>query len=175
MHLCHPQAQFSLRKFILHQPKPKPLMNIIKLKEIENTSENPIYAQLGALLHQLEKKTLSDEVVRSINQDIEELNATTATDSSLRKLAKQKQANIVKLVEKQHKIVTKNYYRNIWLPLGMSAIGLPIGTLFGLLMGNMGLLAIGLPIGMGIGAVVGANMDKKAADEGRQLDIELKH
>ena len=150
-------------------------MSIIKLKEIENSSENPAYAQLGALLQELEKKTLSDEVVRSINQDIEELNATSASGSSLEKLAKQQQTNIVKLVEKHHKIVPKNYYRNIWLAVGMSAIGLPIGTLFGLLMGNMALLAIGLPIGMGIGVVVGTNMDKKAAAEGRQLDIELKH
>ncbi|MFY0483174.1 hypothetical protein ACI6PS_11255 [Flavobacterium sp. PLA-1-15] len=150
-------------------------MSIIKLKEIENSSENPVYAQLGALLQELEKKTLSDEVVRSINQDIEELNSTSASGSSLEKLAKQKQTNIVKLVEKHHKIVPQNYYRNIWLAVGMSAIGLPIGTLFGLLMGNMALLAIGLPIGMGIGVVVGTNMDKKAAAEGRQLDIELKH
>lgn len=150
-------------------------MSIIKLKEIENSSENPIYAQLGALLHELEKKTLSDEVVRSINQDIEELNATTVNGPSLKKLAKQKQTNIVKLVEKQHKIVPKNYYRNIWLAVGMSAIGIPIGMLYGLLMGNMALLAIGLPIGLGIGVAVGTNMDKKAATEGRQLDIELKH
>lgn len=150
-------------------------MSIIKLKEIENSSESPIYGQLGALLQELEKKTLSDEVVRSINQDIERLNTTTANGSSLRKLVKQIQTNIVKLVEKQHKIVPKNYYRNIWLAIGMSAIGIPLGMLYGLLMGNMGLLAIGLPIGLGIGVAIGSNMDKKAADEGRQLDIELKH
>lgn len=150
-------------------------MTIIKLKEIENISENPVYEQLGALLHQLEKKTLSEEVVRSINQEIEELNTSTATGAPLRKLTKQKQTNIVKLVEKQHKIVPRNYYRTIWLAVGMSGIGIPIGTLFGLLMGNMALLAIGLPIGLGIGVAIGSNMDKKAANEGRQLDIELKH
>jgi hypothetical protein len=39
----------------------------------------------------------------------------------------------------------------------------------------MGLLAIGLPIGMGIGIAVGTSMDKKAMNEGRQLDIEIKN
>lgn len=150
-------------------------MSIIKLKEIENSSETPIYAQLGALLQELEKKTLSDEVVQSINREIEELNSGTLNGPSLEKFAKQKQTNIVKLVEKHHKIVPKNYYRNLWLAIGMSAIGIPLGMLYGLLMGNMALFAIGLPIGLGIGVTIGSNMDKKAATEGRQLDIELKH
>ena len=56
----------------------------------------------------------------------------------------------------------------------MTAFGLPIGITFGMLMNNMGLLAIGLPIGMGIGIAAGSGMDKKAREEGRQLNIELK-
>ena len=57
----------------------------------------------------------------------------------------------------------------------MSAFGIPIGVAFGSSVGNMGLLAIGMPIGMGIGIAVGAHMDKKAADQGRQLDLEIKY
>jgi len=36
------------------------------------------------------------------------------------------------------------------------------------------MLGIGLPIGMAIGVKVGSNMDKKAFNEGRQLDFEVK-
>jgi hypothetical protein len=77
-------------------------------------------------------------------------------------------------LEKELKVVPKNYYRTLWMALGMSAFGLPIGTAIGLFLGNIGLLAVGLPIGMGIGAVVGTNMDKKALAEGRTMDIEIK-
>ncbi|MFD2597795.1 hypothetical protein ACFSQ3_02435 [Sphingobacterium corticis] len=40
--------------------------------------------------------------------------------------------------------------------------------------GNIGLLGIGLPIGMALGLAVRATMDKKAKQEGRQLDLEIK-
>lgn len=61
------------------------------------------------------------------------------------------------------------------MALGMSAFGLPFGVVIGLITKNMGLLAIGLPIGMGIGVMVGSKMDKKALEEGRQLNMEIKH
>jgi len=35
-------------------------------------------------------------------------------------------------------------------------------------------MAIGLPIGLGFGAALGSSMDKKAMEEGRQIDVELK-
>jgi hypothetical protein len=38
----------------------------------------------------------------------------------------------------------------------------------------MGLIGIGLPLGMSAGIAVGSQMDKKAFEEGRQLDIEIK-
>ena len=91
------------------------------------------------------------------------------------KIVKQKQSLIIKQVEKEHKIEPKNYYRTIWMILGMSGIGIPIGVAFGLSIGNIGLLGIGLPIGMAIGLAIGASMDKKALNEGRQLDIEIKN
>jgi len=80
---------------------------------------------------------------------------------------------ILKLLEKEMKVVPKNHYRNLWLAVGMSAIGVPIGLVFGLCLGNIGLLGTGLPIGMAIGMVFGSNMDNKAFKEGRQLDMEV--
>jgi hypothetical protein len=49
-----------------------------------------------------------------------------------------------------------------------------MGTALGLSLGNMGLLGLGLPVGMFIGLAMGARMDKKAEEEGRQLNIEIK-
>ncbi len=46
-----------------------------------------------------------------------------------------------------------------------------MGVLFGLRIGNMGMLGIGLLIGMAIGLGLGSSMDKKAYNEGRQLDF----
>jgi hypothetical protein len=154
-------------------------MNIIELKDRQNLSDDSklsrIYIQFGELLNQLRKKNLPPSIIERVNQDIEELNTKSFTANDFRKLIKQKQTKIIKQLEKELKIVPKNYYRNIWLAVGMSVFGLPIGVAFGVSIGNMGLLAIGLPIGMAIGILVGSRMDKKAFEENRQLDIEIKY
>jgi hypothetical protein len=154
-------------------------MNIKELKNREDFSNddklNRIYSQFGELLNELKKKELSQDVYKLINESVDILNLSTFNGTQLTKLLKQKQTAILKQVEKEHKIVPKNYYRTLWMVLGMSAFGLPIGVAFGLSIGNIGLLAIGLPIGMGIGIAVGMSMDKKAMNEGRQLNIEIKN
>ena len=58
------------------------------------------------------------------------------------------------------------------MALGMAAFGVPLGVAFGTSLDDMSFLAIGLPIGMVIGLAVGSGMDKKALEEGRQLDVE---
>ncbi|PKB15738.1 hypothetical protein [Flavobacterium sp. 5] len=154
-------------------------MSLIELKERQEISENiklsKIYVQLEKLVKELIKKELPHKIIKLINQDIEELNSISLIDNKFRKLIKQKQSKIIKLVEKELKIIPKNYYRNLWLSIGMSAFGLPIGVTFGLSVGNIGLLGIGLPIGMLIGIVIGLAMDKKTSEEVRQLDIEIKY
>lgn len=88
---------------------------------------------------------------------------------SLLQSIKKAQTEILKLLEKEEKIVPVNHYRKLWMIMGMSTFGLPIGVAFGLSMGNLGMLGIGLPIGMAIGISVGSSMDKKAKSQGRQL------
>ena len=152
-------------------------MNIIELKERQDISGDiklsRVYDQLGELLKELKTKALPDKIIDSINQDIEELNATTIAGKELSRLVKQKQTKIIKLVEKELKIIPKNYYRSLWLAFGMS-LGVCIGVAFGISIGNLAFLGLGLPIGLGIGIAVGTAMDKKAFDEGRQLNIEIK-
>ncbi|MBT8322649.1 MAG: hypothetical protein KJO94_04145, partial [Eudoraea sp.] len=71
------------------------------------------------------------------------------------------------------KIVTKNYYRNLWLALGMTVFGIPLGVAFGAAQDNMAFLGVGIPIGMAIGIGVGTAMDEQAKKKGKQLDIDL--
>jgi hypothetical protein len=134
-----------------------------------------IYSQFGELLNELKKKELSQNIITSINDCIEQLNASSLTGKELRKLVKQNQTTILKLVEKELKIVPKNYYQFLWMIFGLSGFGVPVGVAFGLIMGNIGLLGFGLPLGMVIGFAIGSAMDKKALNEGRQLNLVIKY
>lgn len=127
-------------------------MKIIELKRRKDMTISPkmdaVYSQFNELIDELNTRGLPDSTVSVVNREIEEVNSTAKVGNSMRRLLLKKQAKIVRLIEKEHKIVPKNYYRNLWLTLGMSAFGIPIGTAIGASVGNMGLLAIGLPIGM---------------------------
>jgi|SRR5690554_32361 len=133
------------------------------------------YAQFDTLLTELKKRELPEEIVLFINEGIDEVNSASDSEKELSSQIKKTQTSILKLVEKELKLVPKNYYRNIWLALGMAAFGIPLGVAFGISMGNMGLLGLGLPIGLAIGIAVGAGMDKKAFESGRQLNLEIKY
>ena len=154
-------------------------MNIIELRNRQDISVDKklsnIYFQFGELLREIEKKELTLNIIESIKQDVQEINSSSFKGNELRKLVKQKQTKILKHLEKGLKIVPKNHYRNIWLPVGMTAFGIPIGVAFGIVTNNMALLAIGFPFGMFFGTAIGSSLDKKAAYEGRQLDIEIKY
>jgi hypothetical protein len=141
---------------------------------LENTKVLSRYHQLGNLLIALEKRNLPNEIVDFINQHIELLNSVSDSEKYFAKTIKEKENEILKYIEKKINVVPKNHYRKRWLSLGVGAFGLPIGVTIGSVSGNMGMLGAGLPIGLGIGSVVGSNMDKKAFNEGRQLDFEVK-
>ena len=154
-------------------------MNISELKKKPAIDKNikleATYLQFEKLLIELRKKVVPDEIVITINKDIEELNAFSGSGDELRKIVRKKQTRIIKLLEKELKLVPGNYYRNLWLAVGMAVFGIPIGAAFGASFGNMAFLGIGLPIGMVIGMAVGTGMDKKAFKEGRQIDLEIKN
>ena len=132
------------------------------------------FSQFENLLSELKKKELTDEVIISINNGIDQINSAPELDKELRKQIRKAQSNILKLIEKKLKLVTINHYRNTWLAVGMAAFGVPLGVAFGSSAGNMGLIGVGIPIGMVIGMAVGSGMDKKALVAGKQLDLEIK-
>jgi len=154
-------------------------MEIIELNQKPGIDTNvklkEAYVQFESLLFELRKKDLPEGLVRSVNQDIEALNSTSISGEAMRKIIKKTQTKMIKLLEKELKLVPKNYYRNLWLALGMTAFGLPIGVAFGTILGNMAFLGIGLPMGLALGLAIGSGMDKKAFQEGRQLDVEIKY
>ena len=142
---------------------------------IKDEKVKMIYNQFEKLISELRNKDLTVDLVNFVNAKIDEINSHKDLGKELRKKIKKDQTEIIKRLEKDLKIVPINYYRNTWLAIGMAAFGIPLGVAFGASLGNMGYLGIGLPIGMAIGIAVGTAMDKKALEEGRQLDVEIKH
>lgn len=136
-----------------------------------NTKLSKVYTQFQRLITELEGLSLPDNIVDTINASIEQLNLTS--NDRLLKETKKQQTIIIKLIEKQLKIVPINHYRNTWMALGMVVFGLPLGLAFSTSLDNMAFIGIGLPIGMAIGLAVGTGMDKKAQEEGRQINLEI--
>ncbi len=132
------------------------------------------YVYFDKLINELKKREMPSEIANSVNQYIEGINSFSGLNKDLLKHIRKSQSDILKLIEKELKIVPKNLYRSRLMAIGMSAFGIPFGVAFGVSLDNMALLAIGLPIGMVVGMAIGAGMDKKADEEGRQLDLELK-
>ncbi len=151
-------------------------MEILKLHL--KTDPNPKLAKkqlaFERLTGALARKELPVTIVSAINKEIELINDFYGSDSGLINKLAGAQKRILKMVEKQLKIVPKNHYLNLWMVLGMSAFGVPLGVVWGTTSMNMANLGIGLPIGMAIGIALGGFLDSKAKREGRQLDLELK-
>ncbi|XOV95018.1 MAG: hypothetical protein ACFHWX_09975 [Bacteroidota bacterium] len=154
-------------------------MEIKKLKNRPDIDQykklNASYNQLNKFLIELRSRELPDKTANLINREIDQLNQVSGLEKELRKQIKQTQSLMIKLIEREHKLVTKNHYRNTWLIIGMAAFGIPLGAAFGTGLGNMAFLGIGLTFGMVIGIAVGTRMDKIALQEGRQIDFEIKH
>lgn len=138
----------------------------------ENTTLQVAEQKLQKLLQILRQRQLPDPVVQSFNEEINSINNSSLTGKEMLRFLQKKQTNLLNTLEKELKLVPKNYYRNLWMPLGLAAFGVPIGLVFGIALDQMVYLGLGLPLGLVIGMVVGNTMDKKAEEEGRQLDFE---
>lgn len=151
------------------------LLRVKERAEIDNKSKVSLYInQMNLFLDLVQEKNIIKETISRFNIKIEELNSIKS-ESELKKKLRKTQGLLLQILTKEHKLVTQNFYRNTWMMVGMGAIGVPIGTAMGLGTKNMGLIGIGLPIGMAIGVVVGLKLDKKAKENGNQLEIEIKY
>ncbi|MDT0555013.1 hypothetical protein [Patiriisocius hiemis] len=149
-------------------------MEIKTLKEIAIPSEEKrlqkYFSCYKELVNELKTKDIETSIVSEINEQIDTINNYTKDYKSLRKYIYKSRNKILKDLEKKHKIVAKNYYRNIWMAIGLAAFGVPIGIAISTAIGNIALMGAFFPIGMAIGIAVGISMDKKAEKEGRQLN-----
>ncbi|MEP0266637.1 hypothetical protein [Dokdonia sp.] len=145
-------------------------LNTATLLQKDKKLEKKVNAFRG-LLKELRERELPESVIISINDHIKEVNALTSSKKAFSKKITKKKSCIINLLHKELKLVPKNYYRNLWMVLGMSAFGLPLGVVFGTIIDNMGLLGLGMPIGMGIGIALGTMMDQKAQKNNKQLDF----
>ena len=126
---------------------------------------------LNQLLDELKSKSLKEEVISEINQWVNQIN-DTHEHKQLKKTARKNYHKIITLLLKKEKLTPKGYYRNIWMAIGMSTFGVPLGTTFGIAMENMAFIGIGIPIGLAIGLALGTEMDNKAAKKGTQLNTD---
>lgn len=150
-------------------------MDLIEINERpEFSSKEKVNKKItcfSKLINELRKRQLSEKLKQIINHEIQNINDSKGSEKEFLKTLAKSQAIVLREMEKDSKLVVKNHYRNLWMLLGMSAFGIPIGVAFGISIGNLGLLGLGFPIGMGIGVGVGSALDNKAAKEGRQLDV----
>lgn len=153
-------------------------MNLTTLRQREGLEQFKklveTYQQLQRLCDAFLEKKLDETVIQKINVELDALNAIETVDDTFRKSIKKTEDKILKILEKDLKIVPINYYKTLWMILGMSAFGMPFGVLYGVIIGNMGMIGLGLPFGMAIGVFLGMNLDKKALAQGKQLAFERK-
>lgn len=131
--------------------------------------------QMNNFLDLLTDRKINKEVISRFNEKVERLNNIQGDEKLLKKELRKTQSEMLQILTKEEKLVCKTFYRNTWMMVGMGAIGVPIGTAIGISSGNMALIGMGLPLGMAIGVIVGLRLDKKAKDNGNQLDIEIKY
>lgn len=146
-------------------------MKLLLLQESTTKSNHKNFQYFRKLCAQIPIIRLEEDTIRAINERINLINETSGDNAGFNKLCKKKAHEIVKLLQQKHRIVTRSYYQNMWMAVGMSAFGLPIGIAFSVAIDNYAFIAIGLPIGMVIGTGIGKNMDEKAKAEGRLIDI----
>jgi hypothetical protein len=129
------------------------------------------WSRMEKLRGALEGRTLSDETENLINAELGIVNQVDTEDRGAPRLIAGSYQNVIGILEKRENLVAPNHYQSRWMAMGMAIFGVPLGVAFGAALENTAFIGIGLPIGLSFGLAIGSGMDRKAAQEGRQLDI----
>lgn len=152
-------------------------MTIIEMEPIEGidpgSNNSTALSKFTLLIEELRKRDLPDAIALQINSFISIAERFPGNDPRFRSRLGKLKNKIIRLLEKELKIVPRNYYRTLWMAVGIGAFGMPIGVALGASFVNMGFIGMGLLFGIAIGLTLETGMDKKAFEEGRQLDIDL--
>jgi hypothetical protein len=158
---------------IINGLSPMELKSLLKRPKIDRFPKSlKLFHKFEILLEELSNKNLPEEAVIYINSEVNELNNSLSRNRTYQRDLRKSYDAILKYLKKELQMVPKHYHRNMWLAIGMSSFGIPLGIAFGLALDNMAFLGIGLPIGFAIGIAIGEGMDKKAKKEGKQLNVE---
>jgi len=149
------------------------MLNNLTNKEIyqQNPKLEKLYENLQEVIVALNEKEVPKDMEAEFNEEINGVNAMNGNVKEHRYTLKRVRQKIISKAANQLKLVVPGYYRTLWMSVGMTAFGLPIGILIGLWVNNIGLLGVGLPLGFAIGMLIGVKLDKKAKAEGRQLAV----
>lgn len=125
------------------------------------------------LVHHLNERNLPAEVTEEINAKIQVLNSFSGSMPQYTKKIKTVKKEILSLLQKRLGLVPENYYTTLWMALGISAFGLPIGIVIFTLSGSAAFIGIGLIFGVAGGLALGTSLDKKAKAENKVLDVKM--
>lgn len=151
-------------------------MELQKLERRTGSDQNKkltkAYDGISNLIEALSKKDLPQDIAKSINDDITNINFFKGTNNDLVKHLRKTNKQILEGIEKKLGLVKKNHYQTTWMAYGML-----IGIVFTSVSQNFmedaswNSPAMGISMGLLFGIVAGKNRDKKAEKEGVQLDF----
>lgn len=140
---------------------------------VESSKTWLLYENMVRLLSAAGGCDLKPETEEVVNAEVARVNGIAEADRALGRALERSHQAMLKVLREQEGLVPRNYHRTTWTALGMAVFGVPLGVAFGLSLDNMAFIGIGLPIGLALGAGVGTALDKKAAEAGKQLDVEM--
>ena len=137
---------------------------------MQRTDDPQVIKELQEVDNVLSALEARNEDIDSVSGDISELKDMVAKTPQLADLKHAKSA-LLSALQKHYGLIKPGHHQQTWMALGMAAFGIPLGVVFGVTLSNIAFFAIGLPIGLAIGLGVGSSMDKKAAAEGKVLQV----
>lgn len=153
-------------------------MVLRKLQPLPTSKTSPKekeqYLLLQELLLELEQKEVPEDIIEDLNKELDKINFSLNSGETIKTRLYKGRSRILELLEKKLELVPKNHYRNRWLALGIAAFGIPLGTVFSITLDNFAFISIGFPFGLALGLSIGTSLDKKAQENGKQLDFENK-
>jgi len=133
-----------------------------KLKKNEQKAVDHFNKTIDAL----NDKEVNEKAENYIKERISEINKNLTFNT-----IKKEESKILDYVKKEFGYVAQNHYKALWIALGMSVIGVPLGISIGLALDQLGFMGIGIGLGLAIGVGIGSSKDQEAKKFGKQLPI----
>ena len=138
----------------------------VKEKNQLKKKEQKALEQFNELISALNDKELDEGMIEHIKGNMSNVRSELTFNT-----IKKEESKILDYVKREKGYVAQNHYMTLWIALGMSAIGVPIGVAIGLALDQLGFMGIGIGGGLAIGVAIGSAKDKKAKEQGKQLPI----